>query len=91
MFAVAQDTPKEGYHSVEAVADSGAEESVVPPNVLPFEIHASARSKVGGKYKAADGTRIPNLGPQRVRVRNDIPYRWFRAPLDCGTTVGRRW
>ena len=56
---------------VEAVVDSGADESVELPNVLPGEIHARAMSKTGGKYKAANDTRIPNLGQQKVRFRND--------------------
>ena len=30
------------------------------------EIHASAMSKTGGKYKAANGTRFQNLGQQKV-------------------------
>ena len=28
-------------------------------------------SKAGGKYQAANGTRIPNLRHQKIRVRND--------------------
>ena len=56
---------------MEAVVDSGAEESEAPPNVFPGEIHASAMSKTGGKYKAAAGTRVPNLGQQQVRFHND--------------------
>ena len=39
--------------------------------MVPSEIHASAMSKTGGKYKAANGTRIPNLGQQKVRFHND--------------------
>ena len=69
--AIAKDTPRRGFRLVEAVVDSGAEESVAPPNVFPGEIHASATSKPGGKYQAATGTRILNLGQQHVRFHND--------------------
>ena len=33
------------------------------------EFHASDMSKVGGTHKAADGTRMLNLGQQNVRFR----------------------
>ena len=69
--ATARDNPRAGFRLLEAVVDSGAEESVTPPNVFPGEIHASAMSKTGGKYKAANGTRIPNLGQQKVRFNSD--------------------
>ena len=64
VLAIAKDTPRAGSRLVETVVDSGAEESVTPPNVFPGKIHAM--SKTGGKYKAANGTRIPNLGQQKV-------------------------
>ena len=47
------------------MVDLGVEESVAPPNAFPDEIHASAMSI------AAHGTRIPNLGQQKVPFRND--------------------
>ena len=69
--AVAKEGVKKGFRLVEAVVDSGAEESVAPPKIFPGKIEASEMSKVGGKYKAANGTRIPNLGQQKVKFRND--------------------
>ena len=54
---------------MEAVVDSGAEESAAKPNVFLSEIRASTMSKV--ETQGADGTCIPNLSQQRVRVRND--------------------
>ena len=65
------DTPRAGFRWVEAVVDSGTEASAAPPNVFPREIHASATHKTGGKHKAANGTRIPNLGPQKIRFHDD--------------------
>jgi hypothetical protein len=51
---------------IEAVVDSGAEESVAPPNFFPGRVAPSPMSRAGKKYKAANGSRIPNLGQQRV-------------------------
>ena len=66
--AIAKDTPRAGFRLVEAVVDSGAEDSLTPPNVFQGEIHASAMSKTGGKYKAAKSTRIPNLAMKAKSV-----------------------
>ena len=62
--AIAKDTPRAGFRLVEAAVDSGAEESVAP-NVFPGEMRGSAMSKTGGKYKAANGTRVPIPGQQK--------------------------
>jgi hypothetical protein len=51
---------------VEAVVDSGAEESVAPPGFFAAAMVPSPMSKAGGKYRAANGTRIRNLGQQQV-------------------------
>ena len=53
------------------MVDTVATETVAPPHAFPDEIHASAMSKAGGKHKAANGIRIPNLGQQQVRFRSD--------------------
>jgi uncharacterized protein YbjT (DUF2867 family) len=66
------------YKLVEAVIDSGAEESVAPPGMFPGTVRPSAMSKSGGKYRAANGAWIPNLGQQRVPFVND-------AGDKCGT------
>jgi hypothetical protein len=64
---------------VEAVVDSGAEESVAPPGLFPGIVTASPMSRAGGKYRAANGARIPNLGQVRVPFTNDQGEK-------CGTT-----
>ena len=51
---------------LEAVVDSGAEESVAPPGFCAADMVPSPMSKAGGRYRAANGTRIRNLGQQRV-------------------------
>jgi hypothetical protein len=59
------------YRIVEAVVDSGAEESVAPPGCFPGKVTPSKMSKAGGKYRAANGARIPNLGQQKVPFVNE--------------------
>ena len=68
---VAKDSTKKGFRLVEAVVDSGAEESVAPPKVFPGKVEPSAMSRAGGRYTAASGTRIPNLGLQKVKFATD--------------------
>ena len=98
-MCVAKDTSRTGSRLVEAVVGSGAEESVALPNVFPCEIHASAMSKAGGKYNAASGTRIPNLGQQKGRLRRDeghvggmgVQIADVERPLGSGITIGGSW
>ena len=47
---------------IEAAVDSGAEDSVVPPGLLPGELLPSPMSRAGRRYRAADGSPIPDLG-----------------------------
>ena len=42
--------------------DSGAEDSVTPPNIFPGPVSPSPMSRAGRNYRAANGTPIPNLG-----------------------------
>ena len=51
---------------VEAVIDSGAEESVAPPGFFAAAVEPSAMSRAGLRYRAANGSRIKNVGQQRV-------------------------
>jgi hypothetical protein len=82
-FAVAKDKKEEEhtcqYKLIEAVVDSGAEESVAPPKVFPGQVVPSEMSKAGCKYRAANGARIPKLGQQKVSFTNYAGQR-------CGTT-----
>jgi hypothetical protein len=67
------------YKVIEAVIDSGAEESVAPPWLFPGPVVPSKMSRAGGRYRAANGARIPNLDQVNVRFEND-------AGDKCGTT-----
>jgi hypothetical protein len=69
--AVAKDNTDGKMRIVEAVVDSGAEESVAPPGCFPGAVVPSRMSRAGGKYRAANGARIPNLGQQRVPFVNE--------------------
>ena len=53
-----------GWRTVTAVVDSGAEETVAPPGLFPGKVEASPMQRAGGRYRAANGARIPNLGQQ---------------------------
>jgi hypothetical protein len=64
--AVAKDEADGKFKIIEAVVDSGAEESVEPPGRFPGALVPSRTSKAGGKHRAANGARIPNLGQVRV-------------------------
>ena len=59
----------DGWREVVAVVDSGAEETVVPPGPLPGLVAESPMQRAGGRYRAANGSRIPNLGQQRATFR----------------------
>jgi hypothetical protein len=69
--AVAKDEADGRYRVIEAVVDSGAEESVAPPGCFPGTVVPSRMSKAGGKYRAANGARIPNLGQVKVPFMNE--------------------
>ena len=56
-----------GGRSVKAVIDSGAEDTVAPPGVLPFAATPSRMSTEGAVYRAANGASIRNLGLQVAR------------------------
>ena len=56
----------DGWREVVAVVDSGAEETVAPPGFLPGPVAESPMQRAGGRYRAANGARIPNLGQQHT-------------------------
>ena len=60
-----------GWRYVAAVVDSGAEETVAPPGLLPGRVVESPMQRSGGRSRAraANGSRIPNLGQQDVSVK----------------------
>jgi hypothetical protein len=62
--AVGEDDEK--CRTVEAVLDSGAVDSVVPPGLFSSRVTPSPMSRSGRTYRAANGSRIKNLGQQRV-------------------------
>ena len=63
----------EGWMKVKGVMDSGASESVAPPNMCPhYPIVPSPGSLVGQKYMSASEDLIDNLGEQNL----DIVTEW---------------
>ena len=63
------DQSKAGWKTVTAVVDSGAEETVAPPGLLPGRVEESPMQRAGGRYRAANGSRLPNLGQQVAAFR----------------------
>ena len=61
--------PAAGWKVITAVVDSGAEETVAPPGLLPGRVETSPMQRAGGRYRAANGARIPNLGQQLSSFR----------------------
>ena len=69
------------YRCIEAVVDSGAEETVAPRGLFPGEARESAMSRAGGCYRTASGAPVPNLGEQDVKFltneghASEIPFQ----------------
>ena len=55
------------YKCVEAVVDSGAEETVAPRGIFPGQVRESAMSRAGACYRTASGAPIRNLGELDVQ------------------------
>ena len=54
---------------MKAVVDSGAKETVTPPGLLPGQVEESPMQRVGGRYRVANGVRLPNLGQLLAEFR----------------------
>ena len=50
------------FRALEAVVDSGAEDSVTPPDLFPGGVTPSPMSREGRNGRTADGSHIPNFG-----------------------------
>ena len=60
---------------VEAVVDSGAEESVAPVGFFTATVVPSPMSRAGARYRAANGSRIRNGGQQKVAFSTTEGHR----------------
>jgi hypothetical protein len=69
----------QGMRLIEAVVDSGAVNSVAPPDIFDGLLKPSLMSKGGKKYRGPDGSRIPNLGQMDVAFESEEGHR-------CGLT-----
>ena len=67
--------PANSGRVVRAVVDSGAEDTVAPPKVLPGPVTPSAMSRAGLAYRSASGAPIENFGQQTVAFRDDQQRR----------------
>ena len=71
---------------VEATMDSGASQSVAPPEAVPeAEVKESDGSRRGQNYVSASGDRVPNMGEQVVKFVTPEGRRsklkWQNAPI----------
>ena len=58
-----------GWEFLEAILDSGATVTVIPPHVeKEYEAVPSEASKTGMRYEVANGEEIPNLGEKLLPV-----------------------
>ena len=73
--AVTRDAVPAG--TVEAVVASGAEESVAPPGFFAATVVPSPMSRAGARYRAANGSRIRNVGQQKVAFSHhcNMPFQ----------------
>ena len=59
----------DGWEYMEAILDSGASVTVVPPTVgMDYEVQPGEASKAGVTYEVANGEEIPNLGEKLLPV-----------------------
>ena len=72
-----------GWIYLEAILDSGATVTVIPPHVgKEYEVVPSAASKAGVKYEVANGDEIPNLGETLLHVvTNEGSWRGMLAQV----------
>ena len=79
-----------GWEYLEAILDSGATVTVIPPHVgKEYEVVPSAASKAGVKYEVANGDEIPNLGEKLLPVvTNEGSWRGMLAQVaDVSTAL----
>ena len=84
-----------GFKLVEAVFDTGAVHSCVPPGIFPGPILASAMSRAGKKYRGPDKSPIPNLGQLTGRFETEdnmkVSLLWqvanIERPLIAGAQI----
>ena len=84
-----------GFKLIEAVFDTGAVHSCVPPGIFPGPILASAMSRAGKKYRGPDKSPIPNLGQLTGRFETEDNMRvsllWqvanIERPLIAGAQI----
>ena len=59
-----------GGRTIRAVIDSGAEDTVTPPGVMPGAVVPSTMSRTGRTYRGANGAPIANFGKVTVEFRD---------------------
>ena len=62
-------TERDGWVELYITVDSGAIETVIGPKQVPWDYQPSYGSVNGIMYEVANGTKIPNLGQQRMTLK----------------------
>ena len=72
-----------GWEHFEAILDSGATVTVIPPHIgRDYEVVPGAASKAGVRYEVANGEEIPNLGEKLLPVvTNEGSWRGMVAQV----------
>ena len=78
--------PRNDWRLIEAVVDSGAEESVADPKDIPGELMPSAMSRAGKSHVAASSTKIPNWGQKAVQFMTDEGHT-CGIPFQCANVA----
>jgi len=74
IFAMAVN-PSVEERIIDVVVDSGAVQSVAPPGLFPGKVVPSPMSTSGRTFRAANGSRIKNLGQVRVNFTSQEGHR----------------
>ena len=62
----------EEWETVDAILDSGASVTVIPPHVgRGYDIQPGEASRAGVRYEVANGEEIPNLGEKNLLVMTE--------------------
>ena len=67
--------PQSDERIIEIVVDSGAVQSVTPPGLFPGRVVPCEMSQSGRTFRAANGSRIRNLGQLRVAFTSQEGHR----------------
>ena len=70
---------KDGWTKIKFMVDSGANDTVIPPEELPeVPIQESKGSKLGWSYRVANGAEVPNEGEKQFQGITKCQAGWSK-------------